>query len=106
MDSHCKFGQHRLTYYLLIGTSTYPSVYVAFHTIIATDLCGPVGSGIENVTTMAFNASELSTAVSYTASKSGPIAGQDVAWYITRASWWSYSSMDLQTRYDFHAMVP
>jgi hypothetical protein len=101
----CIFKFH-LNYRLLTAPSTYPSVYVAFHTIVASDLCSLVGSAIPSITTMAFDASELSTAASYTGA---PLSGsmnwapqQPIAFYITQfATWWSYSQMELQTRYGF-----
>jgi hypothetical protein len=43
----------------------YPSIYVAFQTIAAKDLCGLVGTAIKGRTTIGFNQSELSTAKSY-----------------------------------------
>ncbi|KAE9370006.1 hypothetical protein N431DRAFT_344499 [Stipitochalara longipes BDJ] len=78
-------------------TFTYPSVYVAFQTIAARDLCGVVGTAVKGVTTIAFNASELSTAASYTAATSGPVNGENAAWVITRQSWWTYAPIDWQT---------
>jgi len=45
--------------------SIYPSVYVSFETIAAQDLCGPVGSVIDGITTVAFDQLDLSTAKSY-----------------------------------------
>jgi hypothetical protein len=46
--------------------SIYPSVYVAFQTIAARDLCGLVGTAAaRGVTTIAFDQTELSTANSY-----------------------------------------
>ncbi|KAE9375957.1 hypothetical protein N431DRAFT_464019 [Stipitochalara longipes BDJ] len=80
-------------------TFTYPSVYVAFHTIVASDLCSLVGSAIPSITTLAFDASELSTAASYFAPLIGSWGIQEpAAFYITEyATWWSYSQMDLRT---------
>ncbi|KAE9372827.1 hypothetical protein N431DRAFT_536822 [Stipitochalara longipes BDJ] len=45
-------------------TFIYPSIYVDFQTIAATDSCGELGTGLTR-STMAFDASQLSTANSY-----------------------------------------
>ncbi|PMD37465.1 hypothetical protein L207DRAFT_585801 [Hyaloscypha variabilis F] len=80
-------------------TFTYPSVYVVFQSIVASNLCELVGSAIPSITTMAFDISELSTGASYTAPPASSWGMQmPPAWYITQsATWWSYSQMDLRT---------
>jgi hypothetical protein len=47
-----------------LSNSVYPSVYVAFHAIAATDFCGIVGTAIDT-TTIGFDQSHLSSAKSY-----------------------------------------
>ncbi|KAE9364935.1 hypothetical protein N431DRAFT_473028 [Stipitochalara longipes BDJ] len=47
-------------------TFIYPSIYVAFQTLGAQDLCGMVGSALERAITLGFDESQISTAISYT----------------------------------------
>ncbi|KAE9372525.1 hypothetical protein N431DRAFT_536384 [Stipitochalara longipes BDJ] len=83
-------------------TFTYPSVYVAFNTFIATDMCGVVGSDITSVTTMAFDMTDLSTAISYFSS---PLTTESIGFnriqlptgILTSQSWWTYTPVDWQT---------
>lgn len=50
---------------LFTPSSISPSVYVAFQSLYATDLCGPVGP-VYNSTTLAFASDELMTAMAWT----------------------------------------
>ena len=78
-----------------MGSSTYPSVYVAFQTLLATDLCGVVGTAINSVTTIGFDVNELSTAASYYIDSYIGDPGE----LLTTQSWYTYSAMDWQNRY-------
>ena len=49
----------------LIDHSEYPSAYIAISTILARDQCGLVGSAFNSSTTIAFNQSDISTAISF-----------------------------------------
>ena len=42
-----------------------PSIYVAFNSLYATNLCGTVGTEVNSATTIAFAPDALSTAISY-----------------------------------------
>jgi hypothetical protein len=97
MDSLCKFVKKVSSCYQLNLPSTYPSVYVAFESISATDLCGVVGSAITSVTTIGFDVTELSTAASYWSENFccfGSFAN-----IITTLPWWTYTAMDWQNEY-------
>lgn len=63
-------------------------MYVAFHTIVTSDLCELVGLIILSITTMAFDSLELSTAASYTAPFLSGLMNwgdlQPTAFYITK----------------------
>ena len=85
-------------------SSTYPSLYVAFENIQATDLCGIVGSPIQNITTIGFDATELSTAASYAMSPEwyGDVRGN----FMTDQTWWTYSSVDENWQDRYHSFFP
>jgi hypothetical protein len=82
------------TYQLLKRSSTYPSVYIAIETILATDMCGQVGSAIDNLTTIEFDATELSTAASYFY----PSNWSSSLVAITSQDWWTYSGINWEDR--------
>lgn len=84
-----------MAHILLTESSTYPSVYVAFETIAASNLCGRVGTIIDGIATLAFDASDLSTATSYSPVTSDPF---DQLVYLSIQNWWTYSGIDFQTR--------
>jgi hypothetical protein len=50
---------------LLIPNSVSPSVYIAFQSLAATNVCGAVGGNDTAATTLAFANNELSTAPAY-----------------------------------------
>jgi hypothetical protein len=95
------FTDYHLTDHSLTRLSTYPSVYVAFETIGAKDLCGSVGSPGRGVTTIGFDPTDLSTAPSYYPASSATGYGENNLMFISSQSWWSYSAIDVQTRYGF-----
>ena len=55
----------------LIFNSVSPSIYVAFNSLYATNLCGTVGTEVNEATTIAFAPSGLSTATDYTFTLTG-----------------------------------
>jgi len=69
-------------------------VYVAIQTLEGNDLCGPVGPKITSIPTIGFDATDLSTAVSYWFPSDWEFLG-DGELYET---WARYSGLNVQTR--------
>lgn len=71
-------------------------MYVAFQSISVTDLCGVVGTAIKGVTTIGFDATELSTAISVIIPPESQAVGGDM--FITTQPWWTYSAINYPER--------
>ena len=83
--------------HLLSEDSIYPSVYVAFQSLLARDQCGVIGPGITKFTTIGFDATELSTAPSFIQHDS-LYPSEDFAAWMTEQSWYSYTEIDFHHR--------